>query len=255
MTPHAKREERLSNLLRWAKEIPEPLRTLHRDHGVHVHLRPTSSGVTPHDLGSGAASTRQPSIADLQDLVARFDTVLTKHCGPRTPLDFALESTMQTVLIKDAYENSRNMVMLGDATRGTNDEVALIFVADELSMPTGIGRGEKKFDVFALRPFGDSYRAVIIELKIERSMKSTIEQVGGYGSILEAHMLGFESLATALLERDVRLEAKCERWIVWPELNPSPDEPQVSVFAEHGIRVITYARAGSEFTFRAYDAP
>ena len=251
---HVRREKRLSNLLRWSKEIQAPLRTLHEKYGHDVHLRPTSKGVTLLGLTPERPQRGKSGFRNLSRLVENFEQLFAEHCQPADHGRPTPEKALQSALIRNAYMQERVMSLLGDATKNTNDEVAPIFVADELALPTEGGR--VVCDIFAVRALGGGvFRPMVIELKSKREMTRLIEQVGVYASLVEEHATAFAALAKVLLERDVQLEQKCERWIVWPEGRKGQPDRREGELAEHGIRVVTYEAVGGGFVFRAGEAP
>lgn len=254
MSEHDARVRRLAAIERWAKEIPATLSLLHERHGHHVHLRPTTGGVTLLGLTPDRPQRGTGGHRNMNRLVDDFDTLFDEHCVPTDHGRETSEKAVQSALIRDAYEHGRSMEMIGMATARTNDRVAPIFAADELSLPDA--GGEICCDMLALRPLaGEIHRPVVIELKWKRQMKRLVEQVTRFADLVEEHHKSFSGVAQALLGRPVQLADECERWIVWPRLEGREDEPREAALATHGIRVFTFWWEGRGLRLRGWSAP
>lgn len=251
MTANTKRETQLKNIVRWARQIPDALGKIHAQYGAHVHLRPTSNGVTMLGLTPGRPQRGTGGLRDLEAVVQDFERLFAEHCVPEGQGRDTPEKELQSALIRDAYENGGRMSLLGAATAGTSDEVVPIFLTDEIVMPTDAG-GRILCDLLAVRPLDDrSFRPIVIELKSERQLKRLTEQVESYALLVEEQLAGFEALASALLAQDARLVCPCERWIVWPDARPGEPDPREAELAQLGIRVVTYLAEGGVFRLRA----
>lgn len=258
MNDHRLREQRLSTLQRWAETIPATLATLHERHGHHVHLRPTTSGLTLVGLTPERPQRGKGGFHDVRLLVDQFEELFDEHCvssghGRATP-----EKVVQSALLRDAYEHGRSMRLLNVATATTNDPVDVVFLTDELSLPD---RGsEICCDILALRPLSaDLYRPVVLELKSARDMRRLVEQVTRYAELVVGHREAFSRLAETLLERPVRLADECERWILWPRLERrregSEHEPREAELGAASIRVFTYGWDSGELRLRGGATP
>ena len=234
------REERLAKLLGWARKIPGPLREIHAAHGPVAHLRPTSNGMTLVGLVDGRPQRGRGGFRHPERLVRDFEALFEEHClaapqGRDTP-----EKELQSALLRDAYLHERRMRLLIDATADTGDPAELLFVTDEIALPTDDGR-RIVCDLLAVRGLeGGQYRPVVIELKSERAMKRLVEQVTTFASIVSEHQESFRQLAEALLEREQRFVAPCERWIVWPAATADGTEPRAEELSALGIRTVIY---------------
>jgi len=254
MSEHEAREQRLAAIERWAKEIPTTLAVLHERHGHHVHLRPTTSGVTLVGLTPDRPQRGQGGIRNMQRLLDDFGRLFDNHCVPTSQGRETSEKAVQSAMILDVYEHGRSIRIIETATAATNDPVAPIFVADELCLPRA--SGEICCDLFGLRRVATGiYRPVVIELKWKRQMKRLVKQVTDFADLVEEHRASFEAVSSALLARPIQLLQQCERWVVWPPLSDCSSESRVGAFAAHRIRVFTYWWVGKNLQLRAWPAP
>lgn len=227
-----------------AKTIRSSLQQVLDAHGDRVHFRPASSGISMvgllHEfpqLGKSGLTKR-----DIERLVTDFDAMFAEHCmtgpGKKTP-----EKQLQSFLIRESYRNGRHMAPINEASR---DGVDLVFVTDEIALPTATG-GKTVCDILALRRDGGRCRPVLIELKSERALKRLVAQVNDYAATMVDHAALFAELFSALLGEDIRFELPPEKWIVWP-MEGKTEDPRDS--QQPDIRIVGYKPRGNAYDFR-----
>ena len=85
--------------------------------------------------------------------------------------------------------------------------------------------------VWELTP--ESFRPIAIEFK-----KQLIQQVTGFADLVDEHRSSFEALVRAILDRPLRLDRECERWVA--ALDAKAPESHAESFRAEGIRVLRY---------------
>lgn len=226
---HEQQRERLRRTIDWARKIEANL----------ADVRASRLGDLDDRLTPGAAAAREWRDHESATTGSELEDEFSRHCitcdhGRPTP-----EKRLQSYLLASAYRSHRHMVDL--RTEGENPPS---FITDELALPVEGGR--IVCDLLALH----GNRPVAIELKPSRAMTRLVEQVTGYARLVEAHLDTFAELFGVMLGRSVRLQAPCERWIVWPHPSAHARDPREEELARHGIRVVggTETDAGFEFT-------
>ena len=230
--------DRLQRTIDWARKIEDVLADVRQRHLGAVHFRPASTGISMVGLRPDRPQRGKSGITNLDRLAADFDELFREHCvdcdhGRPTP-----EKRLQSFLVAAAYRSERRLAPLS-----AGDEVPLVFVTDELSLPTEDGR--IVCDLLALH----GTRPVIIELKPAREMKRLVQQVTSYAALVEAHLDLFAELYSVILDDASSLEPPCERWIVWPAVEKHERDPREDELAELGIRVVGYTESDSGFAF------
>lgn len=239
MTVRDEQRDRLRRTIGWARKVEELLAGARKQHLGEIHFRPASTGISMIGLRPDRPQRGKSGIKNLERLADEFDKLFREHCiecahGRPTP-----EKRLQSYLVAEAYRNERRLQPLS-----ADGSVPLLFVTDELSLPTSDGR--IVCDLLALH----GTRPVVIELKPAREMKRLVEQVTSYSALVEDHLDLFGELYSVILGSEVSLEAPCQRWIVWPAVNGHDRDPREDQLAELGIRVVGYAEAEGEFGFR-----
>ena len=239
MTLRDEQRDRLRRTIDWARKIEDTLAEVRQRHLGDVHFRPASTGISMVGLRPERPQRGKSGIKGLQRLADNYETLFKEHCvdcdqGRPTP-----EKRLQSHLIAEAYRNGRRLDPLS-----TGGETPIVFITDELSLPTADGR--IVCDLLALR----GRRPAVIELKPGREMKRLVEQVTSYSALVEEHLALFEELYSAVLGRTVALEAPCERWIVWPAVDGHDGDPREDELAKLGVRVVGYTELDGGFEFR-----
>ena len=158
-------------------------------------------------------------------------------------------------MIAQAYQNHRRMVSLNKAAEATASPVELVFVTDEIAMPTtGDGKGRIVCDILALRAAEDGLVPVIIKLKTERQLKRLVEQVTDYAALVDRHADLFAELCAATFGAPAGTVAPCEKWVVWPVKGEALD-PKEGELAAAGIRVVGYEQTNGGYNFRVGESP
>ncbi|MEQ9319518.1 MAG: hypothetical protein RIF41_10190 [Polyangiaceae bacterium] len=242
---------RLSETIRWAKEIQAHLQPIVDANEGQVHFRPSSGGVAMVGLTPERPQRGKSGIRDLQRLAGNFEEVFSKHCVDVEHGRPTAEKSLQSWMIAEAYRTSRRMVSLNRASQATEAPVELVFVTDEIALPTTTdGKGRIVCDILALRAYIDGIVPVIIELKTERQLTRLVEQVTTYATLVDEHTELFAELFAATLGTTrIATMDPCERWIVWPRAGEERD-PREDELAAVGIRVVGYEPAGNGYAFR-----
>jgi hypothetical protein len=141
---------------------------------------------------------------------------------------------------------------LNAATRATTDAVDLVFVTDEIPLPTE--GGKVVCDRLALRRDAGRSTPVLIELKDSRMLTRLVDQVEAYSALMNEHAEAFEKLYSAILGEPVRFDGPAEKWIVWPASSCDVDTKE-ALLAARGVRVVGYRLEECAFTFVVGPAP
>jgi hypothetical protein len=147
------------------------------------------------------------------------------------------EKALQSFLIAEAQTHGRRFASINSASSTTDDPVELVFITDEIPLP--VEGGKVVCDVLALRRDGGRSTPVLLELKDARMLTRLVEQVEGYGKLVDEHADLFAELFGALLGEQVTFDGPTERWIVWPAAGTEAD-PREEELRLKGIRVVTY---------------
>ena len=158
---------RLRRTIEWARKIEEELAETRTSRLGEVHFRPSSTGISMVGLRPDRPQRGKSRIINLQRLASTFETKFQTHCvdcdqGRPTP-----EKRLQSFLISNAYRHARRLEDLS----GADGDEELLFVTDELSLPTV--EGDKCCDVLALH----GNRPAVIELKPARKKRGLCRKV------------------------------------------------------------------------------
>lgn len=207
-------------------------------------------GLTPERPQRGKSGIRS-----LAKLATNFDAEFKKHCVDVDQGRPTAEKVLQSWMLAEAYRNDRRMVSLNTASEATASPVELVFVADEIALPTTVdGKGRIVCDILALRQGSEGDVPVVIELKTERQLTRLVEQVTDYAALVDAHPDMFTDLLSVMLSEDVRFAGPSEKWIVWP-IAGSTKDPREDELGDAGIRLAGYRDHEHGFAFRVGGAP
>jgi hypothetical protein len=229
--------QRLRDTVGWARKIRTTLQPLLDSHGARVHFRPSSTAVTMVGLLPDRPQRGKRGITNLTRLVTDFDAMFATHCRDIEHSRVTGEKALQSYLIREAQTNGRRLVPINAASKGTNDPVELIFVTDEISLPTE--GGKVICDILALRRDAGRSTPVLLELKDSRMLTRLVEQVEGYAALMDEHADLFAKLFGALLGWPVTFDGPTEKWIVWPAAGVER-EPREDKLRAKGIRIVGY---------------
>ena len=239
MSIRALQKDYLRHTIERANEIEKELANARRSRLAEVHFRPSSSAISMISLRPKLPLLGE-SYKNSKRLAMSFENEFQKHCVQRTLKRHTPEKELQSYLIANAYRNSRK---LGELTV-ENEVKDLIFVTDELALPTD--NGKLVCDILAVQ----GAHPVVIELKTRRLKTQLVKQVSSYSELLEEHCELFEELFSVILHRRVTLQKPCQRWIVWPYLPGHDRDPQEESLAHQDIRVVEYSKTPGCFEFR-----
>ncbi len=242
----SEQRRRLQATITWAKRIRAELQPVLDAHGDRVHFRPSSTGVAMVGLLPDRPQRGKSSLHDLARVAADFESMFDMYCKDIDQGRITGEKRLQSWLIRDAYTHGRRLDSINKASAKTNDPVELVFITDEISLPTGTGK--IVCDILALRVDGGCSTPVLMELKDTRMLTRLVEQVEGYARLVDEHADLFKGLFGALLGHDVTFDAPTEKWIVWPAAGDDVD-PREAELRELGIRVVGY-REDEGYGFR-----
>lgn len=232
-SPHDDQRRRLEATISWATKLRTHLQPILDAHGDRVHFRPSSTGVAMVGLLPKWPQRGKSALGSLTRVAADFEALFDAHCKGIEQGRITKEKALQSWLIQDAYTHDRKLDAINQATKKADEPVELVFVTDEISLPTATGK--IVCDVLALRVDGGRCTPVLLELKDE--------QVEGYASLIDEHADLFAELYGALLGRDVAFDGPTEKWIVWPAAGDDVDPREVEL-RERGIRVVGYTEDG-----------
>jgi hypothetical protein len=244
-----RQREYLNKVVVWTEKIRDELQPVLDSHRGQVHFRPSSGGVAMIGLDPKRPQLGRSGFRNLKRLRENFDELYRKYCVDCSPGRGTPEKALQSFMIRDAYQNDRKLSSINEASKGTNNEVELIFAVDEIPVPL---EGTKRIvcDVLALSRLPDGgYRPVLLELKSSRMMRKLVEQVESYADIVDRHSDLFGEIFSAMLDEKIHLVGSCEKWVVWPRAGKIED-PRQEELAKKGIRVVGYRQNSSESSFR-----
>ena len=247
-----KQRKWLTDTISSAAQIREKLQTRLQSDGHRVHFRPSTGGVSMIGLLHESPQLGKSGLS-ADAIVKDFESLFEKHCNDRHKERDTGEKELQSFLIREAYTNKRKMASINAVSQGTRSPVELIFVTDEIALPTQTSK--TVCDILAVRR--DSKLGlvpVLLELKNTRSLARLKEQVECYANLLDAHADLFEQLYSVLLGERIRFEGKTEKWIVWPA-SGLDSEPRESEFAQKGVRVVCYKQDIEKFSFSVGASP
>lgn len=247
MDVKTKQRDRLAETTKWARKLRTSLQALLDAHGDRVHFRPSSTAVAMVGLLRDKPQRGKSGITNLERVVADFDTLFAAHCSDVEQGRPTGEKALQSFLIREAYTHGRVLLPISLASSATNEPVELVFVTDEIPLPTADGK--MVCDILALRRDGARSTPVLLELKDNRMLTRLVAQVEGYAALIDEHADAFAELFGALLGETVRFDGPTEKWIVWPAAGPGRD-PREEELARRGIRVVTYVVHGEGYAFR-----
>jgi hypothetical protein len=235
----------------WASTVRRELGYLQEQHGDRAWFRPCSTGFSmvgllpdKPQLGTGYATTAK--------VLADFEGEFSRWCDGAAPDRGTPEKAIQSFLISDALSHERYLRAINGASTRTSGPVQLVFITDELVMPSI--SGDQRLDLLCLNVSGDGDVLVLMELKPSRSMKKLLQQTSSYAQILEQHRSAVADLAGAVLGRTVVLRGPVQKWIVWPAAGASRD-PRETELGMAGVRVVGYSPAAMGYEFRVGEAP
>jgi hypothetical protein len=179
---------------------------------------------------------------DRARVASDFEALFAVYCKDIEQGRVTGEKKLQSWLIRDAYTHGRRLDSINKASAKTNDPVELVFITDEISLPTDTGK--IVCDILALRVDGGRSTPVLLELKTDRMLGRLVEQVVDYAKLIEEHTELFAELYGALLGHDVTFDGSTEKWIVWPQAGADSD-PREAELREKGIRVVGYREDGA----------
>lgn len=242
----------LGEVTKWARRIRETLSPILEAHGDRVHFRPGRNGVAMISLLSDRPQRGRSKLKDLGRVARNFETLFEKHCQDIGQGRETKEKALQSFLISEAYRNGRAMVSLNDASGNTNEPVELVFVTDEIPVPTD--RYKIVCDILALRRDGRRCKPVVIELKTSRMLKCLAEQVEDYSELIDEHAEAFAELFGAVLGEAIQFDGPTEKWIVWPTSGLGKD-PKEEDWLDRGIRYVAYWKKGDGYGFSVGPSP
>ena len=267
-------KKRLESIIDHARMIGKRLRPIVENHG-RIHFRPGAAGIKMVSLDPDRPQQKWLNkddplsenqlcrLAEIAD-ASPFDAQAFEHGGEfppsvEPPGKKLLEQGIQSFLISEAYRNSRKMVPLNDASKKADAPAELIFITDEIFLPTEESKRGEGFDLFALRSAGDEYVPVVLELKGKRDKSRAVAQVQRYAAIIDEHGEQFAKLCCELLGPDHdfsksrRFRGPCEKWIVWPgRAGDGPDDrdKHEDELAARAIRLVCYYGDNEEHSKR-----
>ncbi len=235
----------------WAEKIRKDLGDLQDREAHRVQFRPSTTGIgmvgllpEKPQLGHSYSSTAK--------LTADFEGEFAKYCDGPAPRRLTPEKQLQSFLVADALTHGRHMHALNQASNKSDAVVNLLFLTDELVIPSI--RGDQRLDVLAVEHTDEGDGLVLIELKSERAMKALLDQTTAYAEFLQNHSVALSKLAAAILGREVNLVLPPRKWIVWPAEGEHVD-PREAEFLQAGVRVVGYHPTLQAFAFRVGAAP
>jgi hypothetical protein len=235
----------------WAGRVRRELGYLQEQHEDRAWFRPCSTGFSmvgllpdKPQLGTGYATTA--------NVLLNFEGEFSRWCDGAAPSRVTPEKRVQSFLISDALCHNRCLRALNEASARTSEPVELVFITDELVMPSICG--DQRLDLLCLNVRDRCDRLVLIELKPSRAMKELLRQTAAYAQILERHRAEVAELAGAVLGREVVLQGSIQKWIVWPAAGVGTD-PREAEFGAAGVRVVGYSPAGTGYDFSVGEAP
>ncbi len=233
---------RLQATITWARRIRAELQPVLDAHGDRVHFRPSSTGVAMVGLLPDRPQRGKGGLRDLARVASDFEAMFTAHCRDIEQGRITGEKKLQSWLIRDAYTHGRRLDAINTASARTNDPVELVFITDEISLPTDTGK--IVCDILALRVDHMRSTPVLMELKDSRMLTRLVEQVEGYAGLVDEHADLFADLFGALLGHNVKFDGPTEKWIVWPQAGDGVDPREVEL-GVRGIRVVGYREDGA----------
>ncbi|NUP13065.1 MAG: hypothetical protein HOW73_44055 [Polyangiaceae bacterium] len=231
-----RQEERLRAIIAGAR-IARELGPIVREQGHRVHFRPSSRAVTMVGLLPDRPQRGVGKLSRPEEILARFEELFRTHCEDIDHGRPTAEKALQSWIIKNAQTNGGRMLAFERATAAAGAPVELVFVTDEISLPSEDGK--IVCDLLALRIDGGRQTPVVIELKSAREMTRLIAQVDAYARLVDLHAALFGELYATLLDREVHFDGPSERWSVWPR-DPRGGERREPELAARGIHVLGY---------------
>jgi hypothetical protein len=235
----------------WAGIVRRELGCLQEQHGGRAWFRPCSTGFSmvgllpdKPQLGTGYATTA--------NVLLDFEGEFSRWCDGAAPSRVTPEKSIQSFLISDALCHNRYLRALNEASACTSEPVELVFITDELVMPSIAG--DQRLDLLCLNVRNGCDSLVLIELKPSRAMKELLRQTAAYARILEQHRSSVADLASAALGRKVVPQGSVRKWIIWPAAGADRD-PREAEFRAAGARVVGFSPAAMGYQFRVSEAP
>jgi hypothetical protein len=232
----------LRSTIEWARRIHETFGPLQQAHGDRVHFRPSSTGVAMVGLHPDRPQRGKSGITNLRRVVADFERMFAAHCLDIDHRRVTGERRLQSYLIREAYAHNRRLAPINTASLETEDAVELLFITDEIALPTE--EGKTVCDMLALRHDKGRLTPVLLELKYARQRKRLVEQVETYSRSLDDHAGLFAELYGALLGESVTFDGPTEKWIVWPAVGNGND-PWEGELQGGGIRIVGYSESAT----------
>lgn len=181
------------------------------------------------------------------NVIGDFEGEFSRWCDAEAPKRVTPEKAVQSFLLSNALCHHRRLQVINEASSLTSQPVNLVFVTDELVLPSI--NGDQRLDLLCLNVGDDGDQMVVIELKSTRAMKQLLRQTAVYAKILECHRSAVADLAKAVLGRTVVFRGPVQKWIVWPAAGADTD-PREAEFRVAGIRVVGYSPAAMGYEFR-----
>jgi len=242
--------ERLRRTTKWARRIRADLQPLLEVHGERVHFRPSSTGVAIVGLLPDRPQRGKSGITDLKSFSEGFEAMFDAYCRSVDQGRVTGEKALQSFLISEAQTHRGHLVSLNQASGSAGNEIDLVFVTDEISLPTASGK--IICDILALRRDGGRCTPVVIELKDKRQLARLVEQVEDYAALVDLHADLFAELFGALLGEPVSFDGPTEKWIIWPAPDPSGGaDPRTNDLLERHIRLASYFHTDERYAFMA----
>jgi hypothetical protein len=235
----------------WAATVGRELGSLQRQHAERVWFRPCSTGFTMVGLLPDKPQLGK-QYTTTANVLLDFEGEFSRWCNGAAPSRVTPEKRIQSFLISDALCHNRYLRALNEASKRTPEAVELVFITDELVMPSI--SGDQRLDLLCLNVRDECDSLVLIELKPLRAMKELLRQTAAYAQILEQHRSSVADLASAALRRRVVLQGSIEKWIIWPAAGADRD-PREAEFRAAGVRVVGYSPRAIGYEFRVGVSP
>lgn len=235
MGPEAQQAHRLDRTLPWAT-LTHQLRDIWRPEAGRIHLRPSAMGITVVDLSPSRPQLWCGDIASHRTARDRLAQILASP-PVAGPLRQTGEKELQSWLIAEAYRNGGVLTHLAPNMHFVTDEQH--FAAE----PKGF-----VCDLLAVRRTPSATIPVAIELKDKRLLTRLVQQVTNTAGVVDAQRDRFSHVFSAILGMEVKLDAACERWILWPANGQHAVDPWAGKLAAQGIEVRGYRADRGNFS-------
>ncbi|MCC6217820.1 MAG: hypothetical protein IT376_23375 [Polyangiaceae bacterium] len=229
-----RRRAQLETIAQKARKLREHLAPLVAAHGDRAHFRPTVMGVDLVSVTPERPMVVRPAIKNLAAFVPRFEEELARYCLETPAPRRSVEKELQARLIREARGTGGRLASLEAASAAAGRPRELVFVTDGVVVPWDGARLAS--DLLALDR-GTGQAAVI---EVSRSREERAGRVAAFATAVERHLPEFGALFAALLGAPVTLAPSCQRWLLWPAGEVTPD-PGAAGLAARGIWLVTYS--------------